>query len=206
MLHNNSFEMLRNNSFEMLQNNPTGYSLHTPGGISYNLSTLSNTIDPKCLTKSNDSGYSDFGGPSSQQGTEIRRHHQHSEVLGEASTGGVRQVTSGNTEVHVHQCSEVRNQTMTGGEAARFTSGNGAPGQCLSLELFESLNSVLEAFRECNKYPEAARQCARNIALHVPENVLQVFADAYREKVWLEGGMQAYDPSCRAKGKGEERE
>lgn len=203
MLHNNSVEMLRNNSFEMLQNNSTGYSLHTPGGITYNLNTLSNTIDPKCLTKSNDSGYSDLGGPSSQQGTETCRY-QYSEVLGEASTEeGARQVTSGSTQVHLHQSSEVQNQTSTG-----VTSWNEAPKQNLNVRLFQSLNSVIEVLQECKQSPEGrwmADFCARNMALQAPEDFSQAFVETYRE-MWQEGETQAYGPPHGAKGKEKERE
>ena len=168
-------------------NNPFRYPPTAPPGISHDYSTLMDTIDPKCLDISNfDSGYSDLGDLSSQQ--EIRRY-QYSEVRGEASTGGggARQVTSGNSEVHLHKCSEVRNQTSTGGGVGWVTSGNEAPEQDLSIKLLERLNSVIEVLREC-KGRQTARLCIQNIALQMPEDFLQVFAETYQ------------------KGKGEERE
>lgn len=179
-------------------NNPFRYPPNAPPGISHDYSTLMDTIDPKCLDISNfDSGCSDLGGLSSQQDTEICRH-QYSQVRGEASTGGggARQVTSGNTEVRLHKCSEVRNQTSTGGGAGWVTSGNEAPEQDLSIKLLERLNSVIEALRECKGH-QTTRLCIQNIALQMPEDFLQVFAETYQKE---------YNPSHRAKGKGEERE
>ena len=188
MLHNNSSEMLHNNSFEMLHNNPsemlqspTGYSLYTPGGISYNLSTLSNTIDPKCLNNSDfDSDYSDFGGPSSQRGTEFYPH-QYSKVQGEASTGG---------------------------GAGQAASGDETPEQDPSSRLLDRMNWVIEAFLECDNYPmgrQIAHLCAQNIAIQVPEKILRVFAEAYQSKVGLKRETQAYNPTRGTKVKEEER-
>jgi len=212
-----------------------GYLPWTNGEIGHDLSTLNpRTVNPRNLHKSiSDSGYN----PSTKPDIDIEAlHRQWNELQNQASTGvgqvtsgntevfrhqwselqsqssiggGAGQVTSGNTEVHLRQRGEMRSQTSTGGGAGRVTSGNEAPEEDPTLKLLQSLNSTIEAFRECNGRPkglEVARQCAQLVAFQVPENVLQVFAEAYQDKVRSEGGTQAHNPSRRAKSKEEERE
>ena len=172
---------------EMLHNNnPFGYPLHTSGGISYDLSTLTpDTVNPQHLVLSNtDSGYSDPEGSSSQRDTRVYHHHRQ-------------------------QYSEVRNEASAGGGAGRAIGGNEAPKQDPSSKLLERVNWVIEAFLECDNYPmgrEMAQLCARNIAIQVPESILQVFAEAYQSKVGPRRETQASNPPYGARGREEERE
>ncbi|KAG0136926.1 hypothetical protein HOY82DRAFT_478216 [Tuber indicum] len=145
----------------------------TLGGIDHDLSTLiPNTVDPQRLLISNpDSGYSP--------------------------------TTKRDIEIHRHECSEVRNQTSTGGGGG-VTSGNEAPQQDPSLKLLDRVNGVIEAFLECDKDSTRrsfAQLCAKNLAIQMPENILQVFAQAYQRKVGPEKEAWAYDPPRGAKGK-----
>jgi len=176
---------------EMSHNNPFRYPPIAPPGISHDLSLMEipdtiDTINPIYLNKSNfDSGFSDLESLLSQSTKVFHRQWSKSQT---GTGGGVEQVSSGNTEVHVHQ----HGGTSTGGGAGRVTSGSEAPEQDLKLKLLERLNSVLEVFWECKQSPEGrrvVRECARNIALSAPEDFSQVFVETYHG----------------AKGKGEER-
>ena len=214
-----------------------GYFPWTNGEIGHDLSTLNaRTVNPRNLQKSiSDSGYNPSTKPDidiealHRQWNELQNQasttggvgqvtsgnagvfrHQWSELQSQSSIGGgAGQVTSGSTEVRLHQCGEMRSQTSTGG-AGRVTSGNEAPEEDLTVKLLQSLNSTIKAFKECNGRPkelEVARQCAQLIACQVPKSVLQVFAEAYQDKVRSEGGTQAHNPSRREKkSKEEERE
>jgi len=162
--------------------NPYGRPAYTPGGIRHTPGALSEAVNfPYRLKPNPDSGSSNIRGQSALRCT----------------------------EAPCHQFREMRNQTSTEGRWEGVTSASKAPQLDLCLKLVDRVNRVNEAFSECYKCPwgrKMAQVCADSLAIQMPENILQVFAQAYKsrgelgrevqESKHFHGGVKRMEGEC----------